>query len=657
MGANQIFLIYFIIFAGVLIFAGYYSKKWISDTSDFILAGREVSLMLNVFGVMAIGFAGTVLALSPSLAVSFGFWGSLAWGLIYSIGGLAFYGLFFSDFIRKCGAQTLPEWLEMRFSSKVRLIVTVTTVLGLTGIMANNIVSMAAIITGYVGWPLWVSISGCFFVILMFSFFSGLWAVTLTDFIQMLIGFVAIPLLIFSLVTKFGGSSFLHSSWPGENFWTAGITGAQMPILSLKYPSVLSMMLLFACFLVWGNNYYWLRVASCRSERVAKQSYFWTGLALVPIVFLPLTLLGIYAASAYPDMFAPIGKVSAAGAYGVVLKILPPAVASFLLIGALAASISTAATAHIGATSTAVRDIYQRVFRPNASAKELLIPSKVILLLIGAVTWLLCFYPGGPVYLFAFANSWLGPPSILVLLGMTWRRFNAPGALWGAIFGMITMAVLTFLELSGSFVISKYMHVGVAGFIVTLVLSVIISLSTAPKYFGAPSWDKEPGANNRENIETQPIDLKVLEMLRYGHDSMSELTDALKVDSRYSNESVERLDRGGYIKRHALSGANFYSFEITPKGLSLLPKLPEKEATMAADSLKPLYVKVLQMAAKDPEKLPEFAKEENLASLEVASIISHMVKKGYILEKGLWKRVLQVTDKGYSMINKYADAL
>lgn len=53
MNGNVIFSIYFILFAGM-----------------FILAGREVSLLINVFGIMAIGFAGTVLALSPSLAIS-----------------------------------------------------------------------------------------------------------------------------------------------------------------------------------------------------------------------------------------------------------------------------------------------------------------------------------------------------------------------------------------------------------------------------------------------------------------------------------------------------------------------------------------------------------------------------------------------------------
>ena len=74
--------------------------------------------------------------------------------------------------------------------------------------------------------------------------------------------------------------------------------------------------------------------------------------------------------------------------------------------------------------------------------------SKIIMLLIGVVTFVLCQFPGGPTYLFAFANCWLVPPAILLGLGAIWPRFNGRGALWGAVCGMATMAVFTLLDLT-----------------------------------------------------------------------------------------------------------------------------------------------------------------------------------------------------------------
>lgn len=651
MGKEAMFLIFFVVFAGILTYAGWITRKWISDSSDFILAGREVSMLINIFGVAAIGYAGTSIALAPGFAVSFGFWGSMAWSAIYSLGGLACYGIIFSDFIRKCGAQTLPEWLEMRFSSRVRLIVTIGSIFGLTGIMANNVVSLAGVIAGYVGWPLWLAISLCFLIILAFSYFSGLWAVTLTDFIQMIIGLIAIPLFVLVLMAQFGGMDYLLKAWPGPDMWTAGFTGKTLPIVSLSYPSVLTFIVLFAAFLVWGNTYYWLRIASCRSERVAKQSFVWAGVILVTVIYVPLALIGMYAAAVNPKLFAPVGKLPNVAAYGVMMKDLSVMLSSFLLIGALAASISTAATAHIGATSTAVRDIYQRVFHPNATAKELLGPSKVILLLLGGLTWMLSYYPGGPIYLFAFASAWLGPPSVLIMLGMVWPRFNDTGALWGVVIGMLTMAVLTFTELTRIYSISPIMHIGVAGMIATAAPAIIGSLAGQPKYYGKSGWSLQ--SVGQEAVSLNDFDMKVLDLLRYGHESMSEITDALQVDSRYSNASIEKLDRGGYLKRRALWGANFYAFDITDKGMEAVEPLADKEAAMARDGLKPVYVRILACTATSPEELAAFMKREGLSSLEVSSAVGHLVRKGYIHEGGLWRRTIHVTDKGRAVLEKY----
>ena len=652
MGKEMTFLVFFAVFSAILMYAGFITRKWVTDSSDFILAGREVSMLINIFGVAAIGYAGTSIALAPGFAVSFGFWGSMAWSAIYSIGGLAFYGVLFSDFIRKCGAQTLPEWLEMRFSPQVRLIVTVGSIFGLTGIMANNVVSLAGVVAGYVGWPLWVAISLCFLIILAFSFFSGLWAVTLTDFIQMVIGLIAIPVFVIVLMGQFGGMGCLLKAWPGPDIWTAGFTGQSLPIFSLKYPSVLTFIILFAAFLVWGNTYYWLRIASCRSERAAKQSFVWAGVLLVTVIYVPLAFIGLYAATVNPKLFAPIGKLPNVAAYGVMMKDLSVVLSSFLLIGALAASISTAATAHIGATSTAVRDIYQRVFRPNATAKELLGPSKVILLALGGLTWLLSYYPGGPIYLFAFASAWLGPPSILIMMGMIWPRFNDTGALAGVVIGMATMAILTFTELMKIYSVSPIMHIGVAGMIATVIPAVIGSLIGKPRYYGEAGWSLQQAG--QEKIDLTEFDLKVLEMLRYGHETMSEITDALQVDSRHSNAGIEKLDRGGYLKRRALWGSNFYAFDITDRGMEKLPPLPDHEAALAKDSLKPMYLRLLSRTAAKPEELPEFVKQENLSSLEVSSAIGHLVRKGYLSEGGLWRRTIDITEKGRSVLAKYA---
>lgn len=51
---------------------GLISKRWVKESSDFVLAGREISTPINVVGVIAIGFAGTTVTLAPGFTIQYG---------------------------------------------------------------------------------------------------------------------------------------------------------------------------------------------------------------------------------------------------------------------------------------------------------------------------------------------------------------------------------------------------------------------------------------------------------------------------------------------------------------------------------------------------------------------------------------------------------
>lgn len=651
---NTVFLIYFALFLLLLLYGGWITRKWVTDSTDYLLAGREVSLLINTFGVAAIGFAGTIITLGPGLALTSGFWGSFGFGFAYLIGGLALYGLIFAPYIRRCGAHTLPEWLEMRFDSRTRLLVTITTILGLLGIMANNVVSMAIVVTGFTNWSLIWTLTAIFFVFLLFTYIGGFWAVTLTDFMQMCIGLIALPVLLISLMTVFGGLDFLTNHWPSEtSYWTHGITGEQLPILSWKYPSLLTFVVLFSCFLVWGNNYYWLRVSSTRSERTAKWSFVLAAVLLAVVIYLVLTLTGLYAGAAFPDTFAPVGDVSPMAAFGVVLKALPIGVAAFALIGALAASISTSTTALIGASSTAVRDIYQRHVRPHAHPRELTTTSKVITMVLGLLVWLLCFYPGGPLYLFAFSTAWLGPPSVLVLLGMWWRRTTKTGAFYGALFGIVVTAVFSLLELLNIFSIEQYTHVGVVGLFVTLITTVAVSLVTEPKYYGRKSWKLE-GEAGEAILDVSEEEKEILALIASGYHTMAEISDMMGIDSAVSNSLIEQLDQKRLIVRESYTGPGFYTFRLTPAGQKLIE---DKQTILFQEQVNLNDLVVLQKVKEGVEAFRRYVQENELDSLRVSVILSKLIRLGYLTEGGIWRRTIRVNEKGNTLLQKYEHEL
>lgn len=654
MSANLTFIIVFVAFVMFLFIASFISKNWVRETDDYVLAGRQISTILNIFGVIAIGFAGTTIALSPGLTVLYGFKGSMLWGLIYSFCGLALFGLLYSNFIRRCGAQTLPEFLEMRFDSKTRSVVAATSVIGMCGIMANNIVSSVNNICAYTSWNSAVVTAVIFAVIIAFTYISGMWAISMTDFVQVILGTVVVPMVLFLTIQKYGWWEELASKWPTPNMVNTGYVGS-IPSGGLTYPSILNFIILFAAALVWGNNYYWMKIANCRSESVAKKSFVWSAVLLSLIFILPLSLLGLYAGAFHGDKLTlGGGTVAPTGAYGLIASTLPAIFGSLAIIGAVAASVSTSATSALGASAVMTRDIYMRIINPNADNTKRLKASKIILVIVGIVTFALCQFPGGPTYLFAFANCWLVPPAILVGLGMVWKKFNSVGAFWGALFGMTSMAILEILDLTGVFHIGDHIYLATFGFIITLIIAIIASLFGKPAYFGDDKWERIPNEHNRQDVELQNIDIQVLQLLRIGHKYMADITDYLGLDSKVTNESIERLDKGGYLVREGLNLSKLYTFTITEKGLSVLNPQNSVEDKMSVDGLCPLYVDLLKAVSMSAKAQNEFIRDNDIRSMQMAAISSHLTRNNYIVEKGAFQRILEITPKGIDALKKYS---
>lgn len=632
----------------ILLGAGFVTKKWSRDSSDYLLGGREVGLLINVFGVCAIGFAGTAIAFSTGWTVWFGMADAVMFNVAYLGVGIIMYGILFTKFIRRNGAQTLPEWLEMRFNKNVRLLVTITTTFGLLGILANNIASMAGQISGFTGWPQIFAISITFGIFVVFTYLGGFWAVTVTDFIQMIVGFIALPTLLIALISTYG----TNIVWPTGSIWANGVNGGSgMPILSFQYPSYLTVTLAFGIFLVWGNNYYWLRVASCRSERVASKSYILAGIILFFVINAMLIAIGAFAGSFLPTTtFPTLG--AATGAFGAVLQNMPVFIASIALLGSLAASVSTATTAHIGATAVVVRDIYNRRLNPKATQKQLVNASKIVMVVLAVMVYFLSYFPGGPSYLFAFANAFLGPSAALVFMGAYYRKATDKAAFWGSLVSIAVIAGISVYDLTqpvtSSFNAVVKIYPGALGVVLSFGITLILSIFTKPKYYGDKSWTLTGEAP--AGVKASDEEKQVLDLIRKGYNTMGEITDYLQVDSYISNDLIESLDQKRLIQRGKLFGADFYKFELTAAGKKLLPTITDKEDKLLTANITVEEAGLLAAIKEGKEAMYAYVESHGLNSLKASTLIAKLVKFGYLNEAGLMKRKLSVTEKGNQVL-------
>lgn len=642
-GTVGIFATFFAIFGFVMVLVGWITRKWIGRSTDYLVAGRQINLIVNILGVAAIGYAGTTLTLAPAFTLMGGLVKSVFMlGVAYSLVGIISYALLIAPVARRTGAHTLPEWLEIRYDKKVRFVITLVTVVAMLGITANNILSMATIISGFTKWSIPSTILMTFLIFLFFTVLGGMWAVTLTDFIQGVLCTIAIPTLLIFLFVKYGGIDFVAKNWPGGNFLTVGIAGKTFPWFSLSYPSFLVALFLFGMALVWGSNGYWIRVSSVRSERVAKLSYLWAAVILFLANGFMYPLLGSFVGAAHPNAFAPRGTAAPAAAFGIFLRDAPSVLAAYFLLTTVAASVSTATTYYMAGSSVIIRDIYQRFFKPNAKPEQLVKPSMIVNALFGLAALLLCFFPGGPVYLFAFSTAWLAPSAVIVIMGLYSRKFSTVGAFVGGLVGLIFMSVWTLLDLTKIYPLTnKFGHMVIPGLIVS------VSAALVANFFGKSKYDFK--VQNRPQLTAE--EQKVFEMIKKGYNTMSEITDLLDIDASRASDIVLSLEKAGVIRRMSNRGAGFYMFELTDFGSKLRLATAESETFEGLDMN---AIKALDHVNRREGILAdELSKETNLNPMALNVVINSLVRKGYLKEGGLWRRRVSITQKGKELLSKW----
>ena len=644
------------LYMGMLLLVGFHTKRWVRDASDYLLASREFGVVANTLELCAIALAGSLVTFLPSLVIQYGLRTAMIRYVLVLGCGYIVYGLLFGRLARNSGAQTVAEYLELRFDYRVRMIVAITSSFAMLGISANNVLAVTNVINRLNGIPQILTASICFLIILFFSLMGGFWGITLTDIIQLVIGAAALFGLLFFLLHHYGGWSFLMTHFPSVNLWTTGTNGESMRFLSVKYPSGITMLVNFMVFLIWGNNYYFLRLNTCRSGNTARTSYILAGAVGIPILLSPVCLLGAYAAAMYPEKFWGRHMIDGPSAFSLLISHVPSALKLLMVVGFLAITVSTASTALIGVTSTVSRDIWRRRYRPDMSPHEELMVNRRLMFFVVLIGWVLCFYQGGTVRLFGMVTSWLGPVAVLMLMAALCPWFTNAGALYGDIAGvtvLIASSVVQAMQIHSFF---GRIHSSILGIVVTLFVGTIVSLFTSKNYYGRLFWRIDPDTRQDKKIRLSAYDRVILEMIRYGTITMADITDYIGCDSRMTKASVEALDKGGYIKRKGLYFSGFFFLQITGKGKEALGELTGRAGKLETAGLSMEQYDLLVCANGASDGIEQFKTEREDGSLKMTALISILELRGYVKQFGFTKRRVRITEKGKCVLREYGDA-
>ncbi|HDI02357.1 MAG TPA: sodium:solute symporter family protein [Ignisphaera sp.] len=320
-----------------------------------------------------------------------------------------------------------------------------------------------------------------FALIAAFTVVGGLVSVAFINALQGAIMLIAVWLVgILAPIIAFGGIGNLFTIL--EHYAANQPPGAKFS-LTLK-PQDISWMatLLMAAplaFWLWPNRIQ--NIFAAKDVRTVKRNMVLVGIyqvSQIPAILVGLTAIALFAQGI---VTMPVYKKPYSDhAFMLVTRmLLPPWVVGLVGAGALAASISTAAAILHVSGALFARNAYQKVFKPQASGRELLFIARIFTALIAIISLVLALIaPGILVYLLLVGYAGIVqffPPFIL---GIYKRDLvTKHGALAGMAGGMLTVAYI-------KIVLGKKplgMYEGFWGLIVNLILIFLVSLITRKK--------------------------------------------------------------------------------------------------------------------------------------------------------------------------------
>ena len=439
-------------FSALWVFIGWWLGRKASGLDGYMLAGRNVGLALASATAMATWVTSNTTMAAPQLALQLGIWGMVGYAL-GSVGLLLFAPM--AKRIRELmpNAYTSGDFIRLRYGKGTwRVFLLISFAYGLGWLISLGMAG-GVLINALSGIDYRIGMTIILSICVIYTLLGGLRAVIGTDFIQTILILLGIITLAWFAITDIGFER-IHSN----------VLEERPELLNLLLPAAIMFLfnnLFFGIGEIFHSNVWWSR-AFAFGKGVGFKAYIIAGLLWMPIpivagfIALATPALGLNIPAA--DMVGPMVAAKLLGLTGAIVVFI-------VVFAALASSLDSL----LAATSDLItQDIYKGHLRPSASETELRKATKIIILILGVVTWLLCLprmTTLGELLFFmgAFVASTIWP----IIAGLYWKNTNPLGA-------MLAMVLGTSLGLIAYFEIGFY----VAALVSTAASMSIVILST-----------------------------------------------------------------------------------------------------------------------------------------------------------------------------------
>ena len=404
-------------YLGLMILIGLYANYRQNNVEDYFVAGRRLGSFSIACLWLASWIGGASIIGGSARAHEIGI--SAIWYVLSLAIGCLLFGLFAAARVQTLGQKhkhlTYPDFMEERFDSRTRIVATITTSAAFIAFAAGQMVALGSILHVLIGWEYAHALLLASAIVIVYTATGGFLAVTYTDWVQfilLLIGVVFIGMPI--AISEAGSFTELQSKLPASYF-DIGAWGWPT-IIALVFSIVLS-------FFVAMDSF--TRCFAAKNATAARRGALLAVIFVIPIA-VSATWLGLASATLFPDVENSNDILTT-----FVMVLFPAGLKGLMLVGILAAVMSTADICILTASANLTRDVYHRYINPDISKKSMLRlsmwASVVVGLLATFIAWKMQDIIDVLLLGFAINSATLFVPTVIALLT---RRTNATAAFW-----------------------------------------------------------------------------------------------------------------------------------------------------------------------------------------------------------------------------------
>lgn len=374
----QFFIImtYFVI----VVLIGIFAKRLVKNSSDLLVAGRNLGLILTIFTISGEWLGGTSTVAVGQWAYKYGI--SPMWYNISTSIGVFIFGLTWATLYRRKKIVTIPEMLERLYNKDLRIIAAFFFIAAYLFLSSVQISSIGSLFSGALSMNINIAIIIAGLGITIYTLAGGMFSVALTNFIHVLVIWSSLGIAYFWYMNKVGWYTGLVTKLNALSATEAiSLTG-----VSALNPFGMGIEKVSA-WIIGGIAGAFAAQASIQPIFAAKDTSTAKRASLIaPIFIAPLGLLVTSIVMAGVALNGDYASLDTRLALPVALMKIPqPLMGGFAMAGVFAAIASTEALILLGMATMFTKDIFQRSNR-EAPDKKVTLITRLSILVAGVIS-------------------------------------------------------------------------------------------------------------------------------------------------------------------------------------------------------------------------------------------------------------------------------